>query len=377
MNMKKLKSVLPHLISWGVALFIAIVANINFVEFDLEQRKAFFHDNAPIWVVYVFFFYICYLLLIPKLLFKKRYVWFGVVVLMVYLGSFVAINSQRSAIYVSFLRNRIEELSRDKEIPKDKFEHMVQNTTNRIEMVEGDRYSINIFSPHGSKSAYTLFFVLMVALGISMLAKWQEHKRTEEELRQQQMESELSYLKQQINPHFLFNALNSIYSLVISNANDAGDAVLKLSAILRYMLYETDKPTVSLKNELDMILDYLALQKLKSTGTTKISFAHHGEIDHKNIPPLVLIPFIENAFKYGSDNVHDSFIDISIDVQDNQLLFDIKNSVVCDRKKSSDGGIGIANIKRRLEIMYPDNYLLTTKQQDNIYCVSLQIPILS
>lgn len=375
--MKKLKIVLPHLISWGVALFIAIVANINFVEFDLEQRKAFFHDNAPIWIVYVLFFYLCYLLLIPKILLKKRYVWFGLTVLALYFGSFMVINHRKSAIYASFLRDRIEEVSRDKDMPRDKSERMLRNMVNRLENVEADRYSINIFSPHGSQTAYTLFFVFVVALGISTLSKWQEHKRTEEELRQRQMESELSYLKQQINPHFLFNALNSIYSLVISNSNDAGDAVLKLSAILRYMLYETDKPAVSLKNEIDMILDYLALQKLKSTGATKVSFAYGGEVENKHIPPLVLIPFIENAFKYGSDNVHESFIEISIDVKADQLLFDIKNSVVCAQKKSSDGGIGIANIKRRLEIMYPEKYFLTTKQQDNIYCVSLRIPILS
>lgn len=375
--MKKLKTVLPHLISWGVVLFIGIVSNINFIEFDVEQRKVFFYDNAPIWATYVFFFYTCYLLLIPKLLFKKRYIWFGIAMIVVYFGSFMVLKYQTSTIYASLLRNKIETVSSDKDISKDRCERIIRKIESRLETVERERYSINIFSRRGIQLAYTLFFVLMVVLSISMLSKWQEHKRVEKELRQRQMESELSYLKQQINPHFLFNALNSIYSLVISNSNDAGDAVLKLSAILRYMLYDTDKPAVSLRNEIDMILDYLALQKLKSTGVTKVSFVSCGDVEHKNIPPLVLIPFIENAFKHGSDNVHESFIDISIDVKDNQLLFDIKNNVVCTQKNSSDGGIGIANIKRRLEIMYPDNYLLTTKQQDNIYCVSLRIPILS
>lgn len=375
--MKKLKGVLPHIISWGIALFIAVVANINFSEFDLEERKAFFHDNAPIWVVYILFFYICYLVLIPKVLFKKRYVWFGITVLALYLGSFLVINRQKSDIYASFIIHRVEEISNNREIPKDKADHMIRGMVKRLENVRNDRNSINIFSPHGSPTAYTLFFVFMVALGISILRKWQEHRREEEELKQRQMESELSYLKQQINPHFLFNALNSIYSLVISNANDAGDAVLKLSAILRYMLYETDKPTVSLKDETDMIWDYLALQKLKSTGVTKVNFNLSGDVVNKKIPPLVLIPFIENAFKYGSDNVHESFIDISVDVTEDKLYFDIRNSVVCpDKKRSADGGIGIANIRRRLEIMYPDKYFLSTQQQDNIYCVSLQIPLI-
>lgn len=374
--MKKLRMVLPHIISWGVALFIAVVANINFMEFDLEERKAFLSDNAPIWIFYVLFFYVCYLLLIPKLLFKKRYVWFAVSIVALYLGSFVLINRQKSHIFEGFILERIAEVSKAPDMPADKVQRITQKMVKRLEEVREGRNSINIFAPHSAHTSYTLFFLVAVSIGISSLRKWQDYKQAAEAARQQQLESELSYLKQQINPHFLFNALNSIYSLVISNANDAGDAVLKLSAILRYMLYETDKPAVSLKNEIDMIEDYLALQKLKSTGVTKVLFHYNGEIEHKQIPPLVLIPFIENAFKYGSDNVHDSFIDISVDVKDDELFFDIRNSVVCAGKKSSDGGIGIVNIKRRLEIMYPGKYFLSTKQQDNIYCVSLQIPLI-
>ncbi|MEG2318486.1 MAG: histidine kinase [Rikenellaceae bacterium] len=373
--MKKLKIILPHILSWGVALFIAIVTNINFVEFDQEQRSAFFQDNMPIWCVYVVFFYLCYLLIIPKTLFKKRYVAFPFTLIILFLGSFFIINREKTDIYKGFLKERIIEVSNDHAISADRAEHRVQSLERRLVEVESHRNSINIFAPHSSHTSYTLFFVFVVALGITMLRKWQEYQRAAEEARQRQMESELSYLKQQINPHFLFNALNSIYSLIISTSPDAGDAVLKLSAILRYMLYETDKTTVSLSKELDMINDYLSLQKLKCTSATKVTFVYNGDVDNRSLPPLILIPFIENAFKYGSDNVHDSFIDISIAIKENTLFFEVQNRIVCPRKESVSSGIGIANIKRRLELIYHDKYLLTTKEHDDIFFVSLQIPI--
>ncbi|MEG0500490.1 MAG: histidine kinase, partial [Rikenellaceae bacterium] len=189
--------------------------------------------------------------------------------------------------------------------------------------------------------------------------------------------AELALYKAQINPHFLFNALNSIYSLVLPHSELASDAVIKLSSILRYMLYEADKKYVSLDKEMEVIRDYLALQKFKFNDVTNVSFRIEGSLAGYSIEPLLLMTFVENAFKYGADNITPSFIAIDVAVIDGYFIMSVRNKIVIAQSKSENSGIGIKNIKRRLDLIYQENYMLDIKKEDGeIFSVKLKLKLL-
>jgi LytS/YehU family sensor histidine kinase len=186
----------------------------------------------------------------------------------------------------------------------------------------------------------------------------------------------LNFLKQQVNPHFLFNALNSTNSVTINTSDIASNTILKLSAILRYMLYETENKMVNLSDEIGIIDNYIDLQKLRLPRNVSVNYHVSGDTHNNQIAPLLLIPLIENAFKYGVDNVNDTFIDIIISIFDDTLTLEVKNRIIPKSNEPfSDSGIGIKNIKRRLDLIYPDRYRFETDQKDDIFTVNLEIKL--
>ena len=233
------------------------------------------------------------------------------------------------------------------------------------------------FSEHNLTFVFALIFFYMAAVIIyftEQSAKTEKRRREEE---QERTRAELAYLKQQINPHFLFNTLNAIYSYTIGVSDEASDAVLKLSSILRYMLYETHRDRVPLPDELAMMTDYIELQRLRTTEKTDIEVVVSGNPTPYRIEPMLLIPIIENAFKYGVDSVEPSFVRITIAIEGHRFTFRIANRVVRRREEDRDhSGIGIKNIRRRLELIYgPGNYELSAGEKDGIFTVTLQIDL--
>ncbi len=186
-------------------------------------------------------------------------------------------------------------------------------------------------------------------------------------------EQELHYLKMQIHPHFLFNTLNTIYGFALKQSTQTPEIILKLSNLLDYILYQVNKPKVSLKEEVLHIKEYIELEKIRFQDTLKVFFVS-GEISETiQIAPMLLIPFVENAFKHGSLVEGFLRIEIKVSVEDNQLSFAIKNSFPDDEDVQEKTGIGLENIRKLLELHYKDNYKLSIVKSGKWFTVDLSI----
>jgi sensor histidine kinase YesM len=222
----------------------------------------------------------------------------------------------------------------------------------------------------------TVLFLLIFTVGtcISVIQRWLRTEQHRKETENEKLHTELSFLKSQVNPHFFFNTLNNIYSLAIVRSEKTAPAVMKLSSIMRYILTETQRDMVPLRNEVDFINNFIELQQVRLTDKVTVHFSAEGDIDNLLVAPLLFIPFVENAFKYGVSTKESSTITIKISTHENKILFFAKNyRVASENNLMENTGIGINNVKRRLELMYPGKHQLTHKIEDNYYTVHLEI----
>ena len=194
----------------------------------------------------------------------------------------------------------------------------------------------------------------------------QQKERSEILSKVELMKSELKFLKTQINPHFLFNALNNIYALSVTDSEKTQEGISTLSLMLRYVLYDCERPEVPLRKELEYITYFIELFKLKSSKGYNISFLEEVEGDAFMVPPMLFIPFIENAFKHsGIEKRGNSFVNISLKAKDNSIEFSVENSLPSQPLVSdSHSGIGLQNVKKRLNILYPQTHQLDIKRAD-------------
>ena len=214
-------------------------------------------------------------------------------------------------------------------------------------------------------------FLLVFSLGFLLKI----NKRLEY-IQNEKLKSEVSYLRAQIKPHFLFNTLNSIYALTLEKSDSAPEAILKLSSMMRYVVTESSRESVSLDKEIEYIKNYISLQQLRMDGNAPLSFIITGSPLGKSISPLVLIPFIENAFKYGINPEEDSFIAINIDIDDKGLELNVKNNkVIVHLTEEEKTGSGIENTHQRLEYLYPDKHKLHIFDKETTFTVNLSIDL--
>lgn len=189
-------------------------------------------------------------------------------------------------------------------------------------------------------------------------------------LEQEKLRAELTALKHQINPHFLFNVLNSLYGLAFRNDDEpTAEGIAKLSLLMRYMLYESDDAEVLLEKEIEYLENYISLQKLRLDNRTELKFEVKGQISGKSIAPMLLIPFVENAFKFGISTANASFVHIFLELTESNLRFETHNSIHEVNTPAEDGvgGIGLENVKKRLELLYPETYTLHTGPEGKVY----------
>jgi two-component system LytT family sensor kinase len=204
---------------------------------------------------------------------------------------------------------------------------------------------------------------------------WQEKIR--KELENQKLQAELSFLKMQVNPHFLFNALNNIYSLaVMEKGQKTGDSIMKLSDLMRYVLYEKEdeQNRVSLDKEIRHINSYIDLEKLRHAGDIYINFAIEGDTNGKRIAPLLLFPLIENACKHGILTDPENPVNIQLTISDHQLYFTIENTINT-YLKDKVGGIGIPNVQKRLDLLYGGKSSLDITKSAGKFIVNLHVPL--
>lgn len=243
------------------------------------------------------------------------------------------------------------------------------------EFEEFDRPRPRDFERRGPRGDFKIFmvlksvfqFILVMVIGLMI-----QINRRFKNLEKSKIATELSYLKSQINPHFLFNTLNSIYSLAIVGSNNTADAVVKLSNMMRYVLNDANKDWVSLEQEISYISNYIELQKLRFANSVKIDFNVSGDLSGKVIAPLIIIPFIENSFKYGVNAEQNSSIIIDINSKSKMLEVRIWNKKVDFNESDSEStGIGIENTKNRLRLLYPNRHVLSIDDNSDFFEVIL------
>ncbi|HEX8278477.1 MAG TPA: histidine kinase [Segetibacter sp.] len=198
-------------------------------------------------------------------------------------------------------------------------------------------------------------------------------KQAEQQLRIEKQAAELNYLRSQTNPHFLFNTLNNIYSLARDKSDLAPESILRLSKILRFMLYETGGEYIAIEQELKIMNDYIALEQLRYDESLRVNFNYDIEDMKQALPPLLLIPLVENAFKHGvSETRGHPFVDIHLSVKQRHLAFFVKNSAEASAERSVKENIGLSNLRRQLELLYKD-YNLSLQQGESVFTAILKI----
>lgn len=213
-----------------------------------------------------------------------------------------------------------------------------------------------------------------VAAGIVMFKRWYLEQQHSLVLEKEKLEAELKFLKTQIHPHFLFNTLNNLYALTLQKSDKAPDIVIMLSNQLDYILYSGNEKEVKLESEIKQLKGYIELEKLRYGDRLNIQFNLRGEPNGKYIAPLILLPFLENSFKHGaSRDTNSSYIKMDIAIEELQLQFKIENSYIAEIAKTE--GIGLTNVTRRLELLYPNKFKLDISKDNGIFRVHLNLQL--
>lgn len=215
-----------------------------------------------------------------------------------------------------------------------------------------------------------------VASAIYIFKRWYREEQKNKKMAEEKITAELNFLKAQIHPHFLFNTLNNLYTLILLKSEEAADIVLKLSELLDYMIYKSNIEFVPLTNELEIVEGYIDLEKMRYSKRLQLSYKVNGEAEDYQIAPLILLPFIENCFKHGaSKNRINPVVNIDITISSTFLMLRAVNSIPEKREQeeTEKEGIGLSNVKRRLDLIYPEKYELEIKSNNKIFDVELKI----
>jgi sensor histidine kinase YesM len=327
---QKIGRMSPHLIGWGALLLVILLQN------DLSDWE--FEDYYSIIGLIVFIgiaVYINLYYLITRYLFLKKYLHYGISVSILILSTSLLI-----AIWMS------------------KFDQ------------------INWFSRFIVMVINVVFSLLMTSAG-KLLFEYLQKMIKLKEIENKQLKAELNLLKSQVNPHFLFNTLNNLYGLITQNENQkASEVTLKLAELTRYLLESSKKEKVSIKRELQVIEDYLCLEKIRFSNNTDIKFDISGIDKEVFVAPLLFIPLVENAFKHGLQTVTEkSFAHFSLAIQGDDLFFEARNSIGKKFKNHSTSRTGITNLKNRLQLIYPEKHQLEIENTANFYKVTLHLEL--
>lgn len=332
---------LIHVIGCLVFLTLPFLFTPNRAEFidrftDLRSLK-----ELVAYILLIAFFYLNFLVFVPKFYFSKHYFYYVLVILVSY-----ALIVVLPDVLMPVKPFPLEPMPHHPPLPLD-----------------------FIFF----RITHNFFLFLVVGLFSLMLRISSQWKQTERE----KLNTELLYLKAQINPHFLFNTLNSIYSLAIDKSDQTASAVVKLSSMMRYVISEADKDFVPLSKEIAYIQSYIELQQIRFGEEVEVQIRISGDTTGKKIAPLILIPFIENAFKHGVNAEENSRISIQIDLLKTDLVLLVVNNKVQVQPAGEEqpGGLGIANTRNRLDLVYPGRHTLSIEENEREHLVSLIITL--
>lgn len=333
--------ILFNLILWGLYIGLPLLSPVHH-EHELEHPHP--HQNPEftehIWLelsTVVPLFYLITLVLIPYV-FKKKGVWY-------FFGYLFILN-------ILFLG----------------IQYLLNTTLLAFEGPIRDGLNLKGFFP--------LIMISGIASTYGLLLEFIERESKIEDLRNEQMRSELSFLRSQISPHFIFNILNSIVYLIRTKADKKAEEVtIRLSSLMRYMLYDSDQSMVPLDREVEYVQNYIDLQRMRFEDDVQINFHVIGTVDGSMIEPMLLIPFVENAFKHGVGFVRDPFIQVNLSFEKGVLDFQVENKIgkLLEDQKDESSGIGLKNVSRRLELLYPNKHQIEIKQNEALFKVHLNM----
>ena len=223
----------------------------------------------------------------------------------------------------------------------------------------------------------SLFIVIFVGM-LKFAEDWFELEAKRKEIENEKLTAELRFLKAQINPHFLFNTLNNLYYLAFTNSPNTTEVIAKLSQMMRYMIYDSNHAKVPVSKEIEYMENYISLEKLRLNNQIPILFEVQGNTDRYNIVPLIFIAFLENAFKHGvSNNAKEAWVNITIKFEGANCIYKVENSKIPKNTNNEEkSGIGLQNLQRRLDLSYPENYILNVEDNQNSYSVTLNLNLI-
>jgi len=216
----------------------------------------------------------------------------------------------------------------------------------------------------------------MVFIALKMFKTWYMKQHEKKMLLKANADAEIELLKAQVQPHFLFNTLNNIYSFTLDKSSKAEELVLQLSDMLKYMINECDAEFVLLEKEIVIIKNYMGLEKVRYGNRLKIETAIIGNYQGKLVAPLLMFPFVENSFKHGTSKMLDHpWIKLYIKITDDELFFSLSNSKPAHENKNGKGGIGLKNVKKRLQLLYPHSHSLLISSGADVFSVEMKLPL--
>ena len=350
-----------HLLAWAIILGIPLYF---FKRWDVGKDF--------IWVYYIgniingIIFYTNYLILVPRFFFgTRKHKYYLSVLLMLTFLYFVSDRSNELVFKYVPGRNQTEETFK----PGDEVLKLKPPKPD-------DQHGRPPFREmHLFNFIFTSMFLVFFSVGMRVLERHSQTEKLQKELEKEKLNSELAFLKNQISPHFFFNTLNNIYSLISINAEDSQKAVLRLSKLMRYLLYDSEHGNTKLSNEIDFMNNYIDLMKLRMSSKISFIVSFPEKYEDINIAPLIFIPFIENAFKHGISYREKSFIDISMTIEKDLLKFRCANSLVKTREAngSDHSGIGLDNVTKRLNLLFPGKHDIKINKSDTEFEVLLRI----
>lgn len=337
--MNKFRQILLHIVIWTslVVMFMFIGSSGKTPSYSSLVIFGYFG------IVNIAVFYTNYLLILPTFLNRKRYVWCAITItLLVILSTFIKCGLAYYFYNIVMIRNQ-------------------------------GKYVLDFWEYFSSAFFVSCVFIFLSTI-LKFIIDWFMNEKIKTNLENEKLISELAFLKSQINPHFLFNSLNNIYSLAYQKSEKTPEAVMKLSEIMRYMLYESNEATVKLDDEIRYVENYIELQKLRFKDKAYIRFEIDGDTTDKKITPLVLISFVENAFKHGVATDKDNPITIVLNITAKKLFFQVANRK-SNQNKDETGGIGLQNVKRRLDLLYKGQYRLHIEDNESMYNCELYLDL--
>ena len=362
---EKAARIILHILIWAVILGLPIYAAGRF-----QMGRHFLLTYYTITAISALIFYTNYLILIPVLFWKKkRYVYYISVLALLYFFYFIS-DFASEQIFRMISKNG----DSDQIITQPGEERHLRQPPIRMR-----RPTFIIAMPNAQIIGYSSssLFMVFLSLGLRVLERQSKIEKIQEEMEKAKLNAELALLKNQISPHFFFNTLNNIYSLSTINPEDSRTAILKLSKMMRYLLYDSEDGDTKLSDEIELMTNYIDLMKLRLEENYNLRVKVPDKYEDFRIPPLLFIPFIENAFKHGVSFREDSFIDISMATFDNTIIFrsfnSISGTVAVTGLESS--GIGLNNVRKRLDLLFPGKHNLQLNKTESTFEVLLKIQV--